>query len=70
MKLRYLARSVIVVLPYFPTGTMERVEEEGQIATAATLARVSLHPRGRERERRKGGRRASGEEQTRREGEE
>lgn len=37
---RYLARSVVVVLPYFPTGTMERVEEEGQIATAATLARV------------------------------
>lgn len=37
---RYLARSVVVVLPYFPTGTMERVEEEGQIATAATLARM------------------------------
>lgn len=38
---RYLARSLVLVLPYFPTGTMERVEEEGQIATAATLARVN-----------------------------
>jgi phosphoribosylpyrophosphate synthetase len=35
----YLARSVYLVLPYFPTGTMERVDEEGQIATAMTLAR-------------------------------
>jgi hypothetical protein len=25
---------MIIVLPYFPTGTMERVDEEGQIATA------------------------------------
>lgn len=31
---RYLARSVICILPYFPTGTMERVDREGQIATA------------------------------------
>ncbi len=35
-----MVRSLILVLPYFPTGTMERVEEEGQIATAATLARL------------------------------
>jgi hypothetical protein len=31
---RYLAKSVTVILPYFPTGTMERVDHEGQIATA------------------------------------
>jgi phosphoribosylpyrophosphate synthetase len=36
---RYRARSFKLVLPYFP-GTMERVEEEGQIATARTLARL------------------------------
>jgi len=37
---RYLVKSLILVLPYFPTGTMERVDEEGQIATAQTLARL------------------------------
>lgn len=37
---RYLVKSLIVVLPYFPTGTMERVDTEGQIATAYTLARM------------------------------
>jgi len=37
---RYMVRTLILVLPYFPTGTMERVDEEGQIATAATLARL------------------------------
>lgn len=37
---RYLARSLTVLLPYFPTGTMERVEKEGQIATAATFCRI------------------------------
>eukprot|EP01118_Nematostelium_gracile_P018146 TRINITY_DN7972_c0_g1_i1.p1 TRINITY_DN7972_c0_g1~~TRINITY_DN7972_c0_g1_i1.p1 ORF type:complete len:348 (+),score=89.91 TRINITY_DN7972_c0_g1_i1:50-1045(+) len=37
---RYLVRSLIVALPYFPTGTMERVDEEGQIATAMTFARL------------------------------
>jgi len=35
---RYFVKSLTVVLPYFPTGTMERVDEEGQIATAKTLA--------------------------------
>lgn len=37
---RYGARSTTVVLPYFPTGTMERVNHEGEIATAMTLARL------------------------------
>jgi len=37
---RYAVRSLIVILPYFPTGTMERVDEEGQIATAFTFARL------------------------------
>ncbi|KAL3891619.1 hypothetical protein ACJMK2_003873 [Sinanodonta woodiana] len=35
---KYLARSFHFILPYFPTGTMERVDMEGQIATAKTLA--------------------------------
>lgn len=29
-----------IFLPYFPTGTMERVDDEGQIATASTLAQL------------------------------
>ncbi|XP_014681845.1 PREDICTED: ribose-phosphate pyrophosphokinase 4-like [Priapulus caudatus] len=33
---RYLARSFHVILPYFATGTMERIDTEGQIATAKT----------------------------------
>ncbi|CEM31785.1 unnamed protein product [Vitrella brassicaformis CCMP3155] len=37
---RSFAKSLTVFLPYFPTGTMERVEKEGQIATAKTLARI------------------------------
>ncbi|MFC1598622.1 ribose-phosphate pyrophosphokinase-like domain-containing protein [Patescibacteria group bacterium] len=37
---RYLAKSLKVFLPYYPTGTMERVETQGQIATAMTLARM------------------------------
>mmetsp|Transcript_58987 Transcript_58987/g.133580 ORF Transcript_58987/g.133580 Transcript_58987/m.133580 type:complete len:228 (+) Transcript_58987:102-785(+) len=32
--------SLTVVLPFYPTGTMERVVKEGQIATASTLARI------------------------------
>ncbi|XP_025091756.1 ribose-phosphate pyrophosphokinase 4-like isoform X2 [Pomacea canaliculata] len=35
---RYLARSFHFIMPYFPTGTMERIDLEGQIATAKTLA--------------------------------
>ncbi len=42
---RLAIKSLKVVLPYFSTGTMERVDEEGEIATAATLARMlSLIP--------------------------
>ena len=37
---RFVAGSFKILLPYYPTGTMERVEREGQIATAATLARM------------------------------
>lgn len=37
---RYGARSLKIVLPFFPTATMERVDSAGQIATAMTLARV------------------------------
>src|SRR3989344_6109722 len=38
---RYGAKSFTIVLPYFPTGTMERVEREGEVATAMTLARMN-----------------------------
>ncbi|EFI33648.1 ribose-phosphate pyrophosphokinase [Desulfonatronospira thiodismutans ASO3-1] len=42
---RLAVKSLKVIMPYFPTGTMERVDEEGEIATAATLARMlSLVP--------------------------
>ncbi len=34
----YLEQSLQILLPYFPTGTMERVDELGQVATASTLA--------------------------------
>ena len=37
---RYSVRSFKVVLPYYPTGTMERVDRDGQIPTAATLAKM------------------------------
>ena len=37
---RYLARSFTVILPYFPTGTMERVDTEGQVATAKVKGTV------------------------------
>jgi ribose-phosphate pyrophosphokinase len=40
---RLAVKSLKVVLPYFSTGTMERVDEEGEIATAATLARMLSH---------------------------
>ena len=37
---RYGARSLKVVLPFFPTATMERVDADGEIATAKTLERM------------------------------
>mmetsp|Transcript_33385 Transcript_33385/g.72999 ORF Transcript_33385/g.72999 Transcript_33385/m.72999 type:complete len:332 (-) Transcript_33385:71-1066(-) len=37
------ARNFRVILPWFCTGTMERVETLGQVATAATLARMLSH---------------------------
>ncbi len=33
-------RSIKIILPFFPVGTMERVDIEGEIATARTLARI------------------------------
>jgi len=36
----YFCASLTVFLPYFPTGTMDRVDQEGQIATAMSLARL------------------------------
>lgn len=37
---RLFCKSFDVILPFFPTGTMERVTEYGEIATAKTLARM------------------------------
>jgi len=37
---RMYVASFTVVLPFFPTGTLERMEDEGDIATASTLARM------------------------------
>ncbi|GAB4818339.1 hypothetical protein N2152v2_005385 [Parachlorella kessleri] len=37
---RLFVGSFTLVLPYFPTGTAERVEAEGDVATAFTLARI------------------------------
>lgn len=34
---RYQPRTLLIILPYFPTGTMERIDEYGQIATAMSL---------------------------------
>jgi len=36
----YLARSLKIFLPYCPTATNERVDREGEVATAVTLARL------------------------------
>ena len=35
--------SFTLVLPFFPTGTAERVDREGEIPTAVTLARILSH---------------------------
>lgn len=37
---RYFVKSLQVILPYYPVGTMERVEKEGEVATAKSLARM------------------------------
>jgi ribose-phosphate pyrophosphokinase len=37
---KYLAKTLTVIVPYYPTGTMERVVNYGEIVTAKTLARI------------------------------
>jgi len=37
---RYLPKSTKIFVGYFPTGTMERVTDYGEVATAKTLARL------------------------------
>mmetsp|Transcript_526 Transcript_526/g.996 ORF Transcript_526/g.996 Transcript_526/m.996 type:complete len:408 (+) Transcript_526:64-1287(+) len=37
---RMFVGSFTLVLPFFPTGTAERIEAEGEVATAFTLARI------------------------------
>ncbi|KAH9320812.1 hypothetical protein KI387_015451, partial [Taxus chinensis] len=37
---RMFVSSFTLVLPFFPTGSYERMEEEGDVATAFTLARI------------------------------
>ena len=38
--LESFVESLTIILPYYPVGTMERVTEEGQVATANTYARM------------------------------
>ena len=38
--LQSFVESLTIILPYYPVGTMERVTEEGQVATANTYARM------------------------------
>jgi len=38
-----MARSFTFILPYFPTGTMERVDTEGQVATAKVIMYISFY---------------------------
>lgn len=35
--------SLTIALPYYPHGTMERVDREGEVATASTVARIISH---------------------------
>lgn len=37
---RLFVASFSLVLPFFPTGSFERMEEEGDVATAFTMARI------------------------------
>jgi len=37
---RHSAKTFTAVIPFFPTGTMERADQSGDIATAKTLARL------------------------------
>lgn len=37
---RYGCKSLTVLVPFFPTGTMERIDREGEVATASTLSRM------------------------------
>jgi ribose-phosphate pyrophosphokinase len=37
---RYFAESLQVVLPFFPVGTMERINRNGEVATAVTMSRL------------------------------
>jgi len=37
---RHLINSLTLLLPFFPCGTMEKIEKEGQIATAKTVANL------------------------------
>lgn len=47
--LDYYAWKLRVIMPYFPVGTMERISEKGEIATAKYFADIMSHlPAGRE----------------------
>jgi ribose-phosphate pyrophosphokinase len=42
---RYFCRSLTIILPYFPAGSNIRVDQEGQVTTAMTLAKlISITP--------------------------
>ena len=37
---RYFAASIQIVLPFFPVGTMERIDRDGEVPTAVTMSRL------------------------------
>jgi len=37
---RYFAASLQIVLPFFPVGTMERIDRDGEVPTAVTMSRL------------------------------
>ncbi|MBF0566415.1 MAG: ribose-phosphate pyrophosphokinase-like domain-containing protein, partial [Nitrospirae bacterium] len=37
---RYFVKSLRVIVPFYPVGTMERIDKEGEIATAKSMARI------------------------------
>ena len=43
MLLMSFVESLTIVLPFYPTGTMEQVVTEGEVATAATYALSLIH---------------------------
>ena len=46
---RYLVRSFRLILPFFPTGTMERIDTEGQVSMCGVCGRGRFNSHDQER---------------------